>query len=189
MSPEQLASVNAEHSHQRALFAWCNIAERFGFDLAWDERTYETGALAQFVEGGANSNMARPVPELKWFHAIPNGGPRDAITAGKLKVEGVKKGVLDCFLPLPLRAYGTEPASYMQLVYAGLYIELKRPKTEKEGVRKAKIIDQQGGTLSPEQTEFVAYARGVGYAVSVCYHWRSAADDLQSYIEAVRNNR
>jgi len=188
MSPEQLASVNAEHSHQRALFAWCNIAERFGFDLAWDERTYETGALAQFVEGGCNAHMAMPVPELKWFHAIPNGGPRDAITAGKLKVEGVKKGVLDCFLPLPME----EPknSNFATLTtYCGLYIELKRPKTEKEGVRKARIIDQQGGTLSPEQTEFVAYARGVGYAVSVCYHWRSAADDLQSYIEAVRNSR
>ena len=30
-------------------------------------------------------------PMLKWFHAIPNGGLRDKVTAGKLKAEGVKK--------------------------------------------------------------------------------------------------
>lgn len=187
MTPEQLASVNAEHSHQRAFFAWCNIAERFGFDIAWDERTYATGALAQFLPDGCNAHIARPVPELRWLHAIPNGGYRDAVTAGKLKAEGVKRGVSDVFLPLPMlrkNGYG-EPIP----PYHGLYIEMKRPRVEKEGKRKSKIIAQAEGQLSDEQTEFVGYARNVGYAVAVCFDWRSAAQQVQSYIEAVRQNR
>jgi len=56
-------------------------------------------------------------PELKWFHAIPNGGFRDKITAGKLKAEGVKSGVSDMFLPVKCDAY------------SGLYIELKKLKS------------------------------------------------------------
>lgn len=186
MTPAQLAAVNAEHSHQRALFAWAAIAERLGFDLAWDERTYEPGAMAQFIEGGCNAHIARPVPELRWLHAIPNGGFRDKATAGKLKAEGVKKGVPDIFLPLPMASNNRIANS--PFGYCGLYVEMKRPKTEKDGVRKTRIIDQSAGALTDEQTEFVAYARANGYAVTVCFDWRSAARDIQTYIEAVRKN-
>ena len=34
-------------------------------------------------------------PELEWIFAVPNGGSRDKITAGKLKAEGVTPGVFD----------------------------------------------------------------------------------------------
>lgn len=186
MTPDALASVNAEHSHQRALFAWANVAERIGFALAWDERTYEGGAIAQFLEGGVNRHVAYPVPELRWLHAIPNGGYRDKVTAGKLKAEGVKRGVSDMFLPLPMLS--KLPSGHPMFAYHGLYIEMKRPRVEKEGKRKPRIIAQSEGELSDEQTEFVAYARGVGYAVTVCFDWRGAARDIQSYIEACRNN-
>lgn len=180
MTPAQLAAVNAEHSHQRALFAWANVAERIGFALAWDERTYERGAMAQFVEGGCNRHVTYPVPELRWLHAIPNGGYRDKVTAGKLKAEGVKRGIPDIFLPLPLRTFDRS--------YCGLYVEMKRPETKKAGVRKALIVDQAAGSTSDLQDEAIGYLRHNGYAVSVCFDWISAAKDIQSYIEAVRQS-
>lgn len=194
MTPEQLAAVNAEHSHQRALFAWANVAERIGFDLAWDERTYAKGAMAQFIEGGCNRHVAYPVPELRWLHAIPNGGYRDKVTAGKLKAEGVKRGIPDVFLPLPLNfpppivQIMGEPLPPKRIQFCGLYIELKRPETTKAGVRKATIIDQAAGSTSDLQDEAIAHLRHVGYGVSVCFDWRSAAQQIQSYIEASRKN-
>lgn len=176
MTPDQLASVNAEHSHQRALFAWANIAEQIGFALAYDERTYGKGAMAQFMPGGCNRHVTYPVPELRWLHAIPNGGYRDKITAGKLKAEGVKRGIPDIFLPLPI------------IGYAGLYVELKRPQTTKAGTRKATIIDQAAGSTSDLQDEAIGHLRRVGYAVSVCFDWRSAAREIETYIQASRKN-
>lgn len=194
MTPEQLASSGSEHSQQRALFAWANMAERFGFDLASDPRLYEPGAVAQFLPGGVNAHIAYPVPELRWLHAIPNGGQRDKITAGKLKAEGVKKGVLDVFLPLPMhfegRTVATERDGEFVILtrYCGLYLELKRPEKLKAGVRKPLIVDTAAGTLKDEQTEFVAYARGAGYAVSVCFDWYSATREIEMYIKEVRRN-
>lgn len=54
-------------------------------------------------------------PDLKWLHAVPNGGGRSKAQAGKLKAEGVTPGVWD--LSLPVR----------RGPYDGLIIELKRP--------------------------------------------------------------
>lgn len=166
MTPEQLAAVNAEHSHQRALFAWANMAERVGFENAWVDRSYI----------GCLDYSAHTVPELRWLHAIPNGGYRDKVTASKLKVEGVKRGVSDIFLPVPMPDRS----------YCGLYVEMKRPKTMKAGKRKAEVVAQSAGELKPEQDEFVAYARHMGYAVAVCFSWDQAAKQIQSYIEEVR---
>lgn len=44
-------------------------------------------------------------PELKWIHAIPNGGKRGYKTAKSLKDEGVKSGIFDIFLPIPKGDY------------------------------------------------------------------------------------
>ena len=41
-------------------------------------------------------------PGLKLMFAIPNGGARDAVTGAMLKREGVKPGVPDIFLPMPV---------------------------------------------------------------------------------------
>lgn len=50
---------------------------------------------------------------LYLFHAIPNGGTRNKIEAGRLKAEGVKAGIPDTFLPISRGKYH------------GLYIEFK----------------------------------------------------------------
>lgn len=99
-------------------------------------------------------------PSLRWLHAIPNGGDRDSITAGKMKAEGVKKGIHDMFLPLRTS------------LYSGLYIELKRPERR----------TQQGGGLSAEQIEFGDFACANGFKVRCCYNWRDAVRELCAYV-------
>jgi len=57
------------------------------------------------------------LPECEWLHAIPNGGKRNIVTAVKLKKEGVKPGIADLFLPIPMEHKGK--------IYHGLYVEVK----------------------------------------------------------------
>lgn len=197
MTPVQLASSNTEHAHQRALFAWVQIAKVYGFAAADDPACYTIRGHVQSTYGinprevpnpsGKGTHWEDdggrdPVPELEWLHAIPNGGPRDGFSGALLKAEGVKKGIPDLFLPVPMNHAPPqvqilgEPLPPKRVRYCGLYIEMKRPKSK----GKAK------GALKAEQTEFIAYARGVGYAASVCFEWLAASRDIKSYIEAVR---
>lgn len=169
MTPDQLAKANYEHSHQRALFAWANMAARHGFKAAWDDRSYFEPHYAEATYGLAG------VPGLARLHAIPNGGLRDKVTGARLKAEGVKDGVPDCFLPVPRN------------VWAGLYVEMKRPGTVKKAQRAFKdnrtIIDQRAGELSEAQGDWIGYLRGVGYGVAIAFDWREAAKQIQSYME------
>jgi len=64
--------------------------------------------------------------------AIPNGGARDARTAGSLKMEGVRKGVRDVFF------------ACARAGAHGLFIEMKKRK---------------GGYLSKEQKEMMDILR------------------------------
>ena len=110
----------------------------------------------------AAANQAR-FPELRWMHAIPNGGLRSKAQAGKLKAEGVKSGVPDVFLPV---ARGK---------YHGLYIEMKKPALQP-------VRGGRGG-VSDEQSEFIAAARANGYAAAVCYSWDHAKNLICRYLD------
>lgn len=92
--------------------------------------------------------------------AIPNGGERNIAVATKLKAEGVKEGVLDVFVSIPT------------FQYHGLYIEFKRPKTEK----------QRAGKLSDSQLEFAALMISQNYAFFLAYDYRHAIDAVLSYL-------
>lgn len=124
ITPESLAASGTEHGHQSALFCWAS--------LAITQRAY---------------------PQLKWMHAIPNGGQRNAATAGRLKAEGVKKGVWDVLWP------------YKCGGYSGLYIEMK--------VRPNKPDDRQ--------LEFGAWVSSQGFYTVVCYSWLEARDAIIAY--------
>jgi hypothetical protein len=95
------------------------------------------------------------LPELDLMFAIPNGGERAKPVAARLKAEGVKRGVPDIFLPVPMgNAHG-------------LFIELKKPKV---------------GRVSDRQTQWASNLINKGYPVSVCYGWKEARDDLLDYL-------
>lgn len=167
-TPWEMADVGAEFSHQTALFAWAAMARIFGPDLANDPNSYT-------MPGYARSACKRdePLPELEWLHAIKNQGHGDAIRGGRSRAEGVKAGVFDVFLPVPVdlthRMIRLEPLTTFKpySVTCGLYVELKKPGKHK---------------TSPEQLVFQAYAQRVGYSAVVCVGWEAARDAILRYL-------
>lgn len=96
---------------------------------------------------------------LKWLHAIPNGGKRNPREAKRLKAQGVKAGVHDCFLP---KARG---------VYHGCYIEMKYGDNK----------------LSDKQIEFAIEIIKEGYCSFVCYSSREAEAAIKMYLQLQPN--
>lgn len=131
--PAKFAKID-EHSHQVALMAWCNLPP-----------------------------VREAFPELRWFHAMANGGSRGdtaqsrRIEGGKMKAEGVKVGISD--LCLPVKRGQT----------SGFYIELKK-------------MPGPGVGPSAEQLEFGEFVQGQGFAFMVCYGWQQARDMLIAYL-------
>lgn len=97
--------------------------------------------------------------KILWAH-IPNGGHRNKIVAAKLKGQGVKAGVPDILIfdiPPKLESRGVQ-------VFPGIAIELKRTK---------------GGTVSPEQKQWLEALQNRGWMV----HVARGADDAIKYLE------
>lgn len=178
MTPDTLAKSNTEHAHQRAFFAWVAFASYRGFESAHKWGTDRMGRKEQLT----GADVVRHYPELSLFHAIPNGGQRDKITAGKLKAEGVKPGVLDTFLPVVkpfnIKHYHQNGAPHYAEThwYHGLYIEFKDQK------RRA----HADGGLSVEQVKFMQAVRDQGYCARVAYTWREAANLTMLYYDEER---
>ena len=110
-------------------------------------------------------------PQLKWLHAIPNGGDRHVATAAKMVATGLRSGVWDIFLPLPIEILWADLIDKVR--YHGLYIEMKHQKHK----------THRNGGLTAEQVEFRDYAVSMGYYCAVCYSWEEARDILIQYIE------
>lgn len=149
MTPNELAKAGTEHAHQRALFAWVNKAEEHGFFAANDDACYRDKEHCENTYG-----RQWAIPELADYHAIPNGGMRDKITAGKLKAEGVKAGIPDTFLPVARRGFH------------GLYIEMKKP----------------GEKPTADQKKFLRRATERGYHATWCDNWVAAANVIIWYL-------
>ncbi len=116
------------------------------------------------AEQKAVFDWAKHVKELRWLHAVPNGGRRDPREAARLKSQGVKPGVSDLCLPLARNGYH------------GLYIEMKRSR--KQGASR----------VTPDQQEFLDHVRGEGYLAQVCYGAESAIAVLKAYIGRTGKN-
>lgn len=93
-------------------------------------------------------------PELRLFHAIPNGGHRARRTAARLKAEGVRAGVPDYCLPVARGGFH------------GLYIELKT----------------NAGRLSPEQHQWMVALTSEGYLAVMCRGWAQAWNVVRDYL-------
>jgi hypothetical protein len=128
LTPAEIAKSGTEHGHQAALCQW--VA----------------------VEG------CKQYPGLELLFAIPNGGDRKPSVAAQLKAEGVKPGVPDMMLPLPVGKY------------PGLFLEMKRPN----------------GYVRDDQDEWHRKLRNCGYAVVVAFDWVSAARILIDYYRGVQ---
>lgn len=116
------------------------------------------------------ASMCGQYPQLKWLHAIPNGGSRYIAEATKMVAAGLRKGALDIFLPYSVYYVNDKMHPF---VYHGLYIEMKTEKRRKE----------KNGGLTDEQIEFIEYATSAGYYCKVCYNWIEARDMILKYLE------
>lgn len=110
----------------------------------------EQEALMEYCQ-----RFAQRVPALALLFHIPNGEKREPSTAARLKRMGVKPGIPDLFLPVPMQ--GSH----------GLWIELKR----------------MGGKPTAIQEAWHGALRQQGYAVVVAAGWHNAAAAILSYLE------
>lgn len=161
MTPWEIVK-RSEKSHQTALFAWANCAALFGFAVADDPRGY----IKERREG--LEPIYDPVPVLHRLFAIHNQGHGDKIRGAMARAEGVKAGVPDIMLPVT-RCYSNHPT----IKYAGLFIELKRPK--EKGTQK--------GILSADQKGWIDFLTGQGYRCEVCFGWEEARDVIKDYLK------
>ena len=94
-------------------------------------------------------------PELRLLFHIPNGGSRGKAEAGRFRAMGVRAGVPDLCLPVPIGGYH------------GLFIELKRTS---------------GGRVSADQKAWLDALQRRGYRAVVCYGWEEAASEILAYV-------
>lgn len=92
------------------------------------------------------------------IHAIPNGGARSKGEGGKLKAEGVRKGIPDLFLPVPSG------------MYHGMYIELK----------------WKGNKPKRDQLEWIRRLRALGYHCVVI--WDNVQDVMNAIADYLEGN-
>ena len=122
--------------------------------------------VALFYWAELNSSK---IPSLKLLMAIPNGasygggGGRWSI-AKRMKDEGVKKGVPDVFLPVPMTYVSEGQVTDMK---AGLWIEMKAGKNKP----------------SDEQNWWIEQLEDMGYRVEVCYSSQEAIDVINEYLD------
>jgi hypothetical protein len=92
-----------------------------------------------------------------------------------MKATGVKAGMPDLCLPIPMQRVGRTTISgstYRVIGYAGLFIELKRPDS----------AGKAAGKLSSKQVELHGRLRAEGSAVCVAYGWQAAVVALWVYL-------
>lgn len=94
-------------------------------------------------------------PKLKTLIHIANEYDGGKIGGYRRKLMGVKAGVSDFFLPLPLGGYH------------GMWLELKRV---------------EGGKVSREQQDWLNLMQELGYFVTVCYGFEDAVSKIRSYL-------
>jgi hypothetical protein len=94
-------------------------------------------------------------PALRWLYHCPNGEYRSKATAKRLKAMGVKPGVPDLILPVPMHGY------------TGLVIELKMGKN----------------TPSPDQRRWLEHFASIGWKTAVHYSCDAAISEIEEYLD------
>jgi len=106
-------------------------------------------------------SAARPALEVL-FH-VPNGGKMKKGTAGKLKGQGLKKGVPDLVLPVVRTCQGPR----VRMSAGGLWVELK----------------SQDGRLRESQEWWRDELRAHGHAWTLCRTLKAFRTDVTDYLD------
>ena len=95
-----------------------------------------------------------PENQSRLIYAVPNGGKRHPVVAAKLKAEGVRKGMPDINIDIPIG------------IHSGMRIEFKSSK----------------GRVEPHQKEIHDLLRQQFYVVEIHRDAASAFDSLMGYL-------
>jgi hypothetical protein len=127
----------------------------------------ESGHQRALMCWAALPDIAAQYPEFEFLlFAIANGGSRGdseksrKIRGAALKAEGVKAGVADLMLAV------------RRGEYPGLYIEMKKPASEKG----------RAGKPSDKQIKFKRAVQAQGYGWVCCVGWEAARDTIVEYM-------
>lgn len=107
----------------------------------------------------AKAHLSYHLPEFVLF-AIPNGGARSEIEAANFKRSGVRPGILDICLVVPVAGFH------------GLFVELKTLT----------------GRISPDQIEVGKYLDAAGYKTSFQRTPEGAIDAIAEYLKPTIGN-
>ncbi len=142
----------SEYASQAALIAWWRL---YAPTKGIDER------LLMASNGGA---------------VLAGNAQKRGIQMNKLKASGYRVGTPDLMLAWPKFAHMMGPVvttkkdfgffSYDRMVFAGLYVEMKR----------------KGGKASPEQLEMADLLRRAGYSVCITYGFDEAKRAIEGYL-------
>ena len=162
----KISAAEQKRRNQRTIDMYAALAERPTVQLA---PVREKRAAAPKLPG-QSSEHAEQVAVIQWWRnacgtyglppfallAIPNGGhlAGGAISANRLKAEGMRPGVLDLFLAVPKNGYG------------GVWVEMKYGKNK----------------MSAEQVVFAAFANTSGYVARPYWSSGDAIDAIKSYL-------
>lgn len=130
---------------------WRSVYERYRyFDyFLMSERDHQVNLFRW-----ANYQVGK-YPELRFMFHPPNGGLRNIGVARKLKAEGVKSGVPDVLLLVPIGDF------------IGFAAELKFGKNKP----------------SKNQLEWIEFLKEQGFFCKVYWDWQECADDLLLYLD------
>lgn len=140
LTPEKIAETQTEHAQQVALFCWAALPE-----------------------------TRKQCPGIEFMFAIPNGESRGETpeqarrVGGRLKAEGVKAGVSDIFLPVPIEL----GQQHSDCWHHGLFIEMKQPPNK----------------ATAEQIGFLGMMAENGYKIAICYSFAEAKAAILAYYQ------
>ena len=110
-------------------------------------------------------------PLLRRVFHVPNEGyfrgPQGQAKGQKRHREGVRPGIFDIFVDVPMNLPIKTISIDGALLYCpGLRIELKAP----------------GGKMSDDQTDWLNYYRSAGYRAEICFSWEEAWNIICDYL-------
>ena len=124
-----------------------------------------------------NPKNQKTFPGIDLMFHVPNGGARSIATASNLKASGVKPGVPDIFLPVPMGPPYSQNLAISQICqhgYFGLFIEMK-------------AADSKKAKPSKSQLEMMGRLKDKGYACKVCYGFEQAKEAIELLKEELKN--
>lgn len=126
--------------------------------MAYQREHYEQVCVIAWSRAAYFTDMFNRQQKVHDFlYAIPNAAKRGKRVASMMKAEGLKAGVSDLHLPVPMNGYH------------GLWVEMK----------------SEDGTVRKSQAEWLIKMSDQGYQTAVCRGWREAVQAIMSYLMTV----